>query len=69
LECHVSHMSLLVLPPPVRAGMDPQGQVSTQDLLAVRDCGNRVVENFRDRAIKANEGCLVRFVCKAGYRA
>lgn len=33
-------------------GMDTSGRISTQDLLTVRDCGTKVVENFRDRAIK-----------------
>lgn len=38
--------------PPPAAGMDPHGKVSAQDLLVVRDCGSKMVEDFRTRAIK-----------------
>ncbi|GAB4816787.1 hypothetical protein N2152v2_003833 [Parachlorella kessleri] len=44
----------------LKDGMTPKGQVSTQDLLTVRDCGNKVVENFRARAIKGDDTWIQR---------
>lgn len=41
-------------------GMSSQSQISNRDLLVVRECGNRMVEDFRMRAIKGDDAWMQR---------
>ena len=34
--------------------MDPKGSIKPTDVLTVRECGNQLVESFRQLAIKVN---------------
>ncbi|KAL4430133.1 hypothetical protein ABPG77_004915 [Micractinium sp. CCAP 211/92] len=43
-----------------RDGMDPKGRINPEDILAVRECGNSLVETFRQRAIKGDDTWLQR---------
>jgi hypothetical protein len=42
----------------MRAGIDPQGNISTKDVLEVRSCGTTLIENFRTRALQGDDAWI-----------
>jgi hypothetical protein len=45
----------------MRAGLDPQGSISTKDILEVRSCGTTLIENFRSRALQGDDAWIKEF--------